>query len=393
MAKPAVAKENTRKTPMKTDDVKTTWDYLKTILQKIAHNDTADLSFDLIYTNVASMVENNAGNVVYNGSADVLKELLGEMRQSVEATLEDPNFIEQLKRTYQDFRKTAGIMKDVLMYLNRGFIQKNRLPNISDMAMNLYRQEIIDHPAVKAKIDAILRNGLNNSLANDDRQAYKDTVDMLSGLGIDGKRYKEELERKIVDDLTLIYQRKALELLDLGSTLEYVKRAREYIGRETQIVQEGYEKGTAEKIIQSLKYELISKQKEMILKIHNGMENMLVNVKIDDLREVYELFSKVDDGVDALAAECSRYLRIRGEDLFQQFSGIGGPEYLEEIIQLKEVFDRFLSESFDNSDTLRTQIQADFDYFLTLEQNISQANDDNAVLHNNEPDYGEESDA
>jgi cullin 3 len=124
---------------------------------------------------------------------------------------------------------------------------------------------------------------------------------------------------------------------------------------------------------------------------NSGVVHMLINQKTDDLACMYKLFSRLRDGLKTISDCVSKYLREQGKGLVQDeedsmqwwhqcnhiCSGIYRCSYLclkfiheyfvlQKLLDLKDRFDHFLKNSFNNDRIFKQMIAADFEYFLNL---------------------------
>lgn len=121
---------------------------------------------------------------------------------------------------------------------------------------------------------------------------------------------------------------------------------------------------------------------------------MLKNQKTEDLARLYKLLSRVSEGLKTVSQCVSTYLREQGKALVQEeeagtnaitFVQVLKSEVfvlckvlfswcacilmltsLQNLLDLKDRFDKFLHESFGNDKTFKQVIASDFEYFLNL---------------------------
>jgi cullin 3 len=135
---------------------------------------------------------------------------------------------------------------------------------------------------------------------------------------------------------------------------------------------------------------------------NSGVVHMLINQKTDDLACMYKLFSRLKpDGLKTISDCVSKYLREQGKGLVQEEedskqSALGAAAalpcgggtnaisfvqvifyyfisiditfcvLLQKLLDLKDRFDHFLKNSFNNDRIFKQMIAADFEYFLNL---------------------------
>uniref|UniRef100_A0A183ES42 Cullin domain-containing protein n=1 Tax=Gongylonema pulchrum TaxID=637853 RepID=A0A183ES42_9BILA len=119
--------------------------------------------------------------------------------------------------------------------------------------------------------------------------------------------------------------------------------------------------------------ELINKHMLTIVEMENsGVVHMLNNDRVQDLRRLYMLLKRMTKGLPTMTDCISRYLRRKGEQLVSE-GGEGEASlpknpisYIQALLDLKDQFDHFLLDAFENDKTFKQKIQSDFEYFLNL---------------------------
>lgn len=101
---------------------------------------------------------------------------------------------------------------------------------------------------------------------------------------------------------------------------------------------------------------------------NSGVVHMLQNKKIEDLGCMYKLFSRVTDGLFTVCNCVSQFLREKGRALVQeeQEASSNAVAFVQNLLDLKDRFELFLQNSFNNDKQFKQMIASDFEYFLNL---------------------------
>lgn len=129
------------------------------------------------------------------------------------------------------------------------------------------------------------------------------------------------------------------------------------------------DKDTEPRIIQVVEDELIKKHMRSIVDMENsGVVYMIKNTKTDDLSCMYKLFQRLkDDGLKTIADCVSSYLREQGRMLVKEEETGSNPIiFIQNLLDLKDRFDHFLNNSFNNDKIFKHMISSDFEHFLNL---------------------------
>ena len=92
---------------------------------------------------------------------------------------------------------------------------------------------------------------------------------------------------------------------------------------------------------------------------------------------MYKLFARVSDGHKTIAECMSAHLRAQGKGLVQVQDGaaaaavpasppVNAIVYVQNLLELKDKYDKFLLQAFANDKYFKQVISSDFEYFLNL---------------------------
>lgn len=101
---------------------------------------------------------------------------------------------------------------------------------------------------------------------------------------------------------------------------------------------------------------------------NSGVVHMLKHQKTEDLACMYKLFGRVTDGLKTMADCVSQYLREQGKALVQEEhqAATNAITFVQSLLDLKDGFDHFLKNSFNNDKIFKQMIASDFEHFLNL---------------------------
>lgn len=140
---------------------------------------------------------------------------------------------------------------------------------------------------------------------------------------------------------------------------EESERAKLYLDKETE-----------PRIVKVVEDELINKHMKSIVEMENsGVVHMIKNTKTEDLACMYKLFSRLHDDALKTIAECvSGYLREQGRSLVmvKEDEGTNPITFVQNLLDLKDRFNHFLVNSFNNDKIFKHMISSDFEHFLNL---------------------------
>ena len=69
------------------------------------------------------------------------------------------NFLTVLNTAWSDHTTAMVMIRDILMYMDRAYVQQNKLENVYNLGLILFRQHILREPSVRAHLkDVLLQN-------------------------------------------------------------------------------------------------------------------------------------------------------------------------------------------------------------------------------------------
>merc|ERR1719433_823580 len=203
-----------------------------------------------------------------------------------------------------------------------------------------------------------------------DRLAVRNACQMLMMLGIDSRRvYEEDFETQFLKQSAEFFQVESQKFLEENSTSAYIRKVEARITEESERAKHYLDESTEARIVEVVEEELIKRHMKTILDMENsGVVFMLINTKIEDLACMYKLLARVSEGHKIMAECLSEHLRAKGKALVEENGQTNAIVYVQNLLDLKDRFDKFLLGSFSNDPYFKKVIQGDFEFFLNLNQ-------------------------
>uniref|UniRef100_A0A8C6TZS2 Cullin 3 n=1 Tax=Neogobius melanostomus TaxID=47308 RepID=A0A8C6TZS2_9GOBI len=359
--------------PMTMDEkyVNNIWDLLKNAIQEIQRKNNSGLSFEELYRNAYTMVLHKHGEKLYTGLREVVTEhLINKVREDVLNSLNN-NFLQTLNQAWNDHQTAMVMIRDILMYMDRVYVQQNNVENVYNLGLIIFRDQVVRYGCIRDHLRQTLLDMIARERKGEvvDRGAIRNACQMLMILGLDGRTvYEEDFESPFLDMSAEFFQMESQKFLAENSASVYIKKVEARINEEIERVMHCLDKSTEEPIVKVVERELISKHMKTIVEMENsGLVHMLKNGKTEDLACMYKLFSRVPNGLKTMCECMSAYLREQGKALVsEEGEGKNPVDYIQGLLDLKTRFDRFLLESFNNDRLFKQTIAGDFEYFLNL---------------------------
>ncbi|XP_014674354.1 PREDICTED: cullin-3-A-like [Priapulus caudatus] len=361
--------------PMTMDEryVDSIWQLLKNAIQEIQKKNNSGLSFEELYRNAYTMVLHKHGERLYTGLRDVVNEhLVNKVKLDVMTSLNN-NFLQTLNQAWNDHQTSMVMIRDILMYMDRVYVQQNNVDNVYNLGLMIFRDQVLHYGQIKDRLQQTLLDMVMCERKGEvtDRGAVKNACQMLMVLGIDSRTvYEEDFERPFLQQSAEFFRLESQRFLGENSASVYIKKVEARINEEAERAAHYLTKSTVDPIIRVVEQELICKHMKTIVEMENtGVIHMLKNQKTEDLACMYKLLKRVEGGLEAMSQCVSSYLREQGKALVTESEDAETKNpinYVQSLLDLKDRFDHFLHESFGDDMKFKQVISSDFEYFLNL---------------------------
>ncbi|XP_034942541.1 cullin-3 isoform X1 [Chelonus insularis] len=352
--------------------VESIWTLLKNAIQEIQKKNNSGLSFEELYRNAYTMVLHKYGERLYTGLKEVVTQHLeNKVREDVLHSLHN-NFLQTLNQAWNDHTTSMTMIRDILMYMDRVYVQQNDVDNVYNLGLIIFRDQVVRYGCVRDHLRETLLGMVARERRGEvvDRMAIKNACQMLMCLGINNRLvYEEDFERPFLQQSAEFYRMESQKFLAENSASVYIKKVEARIAEESERAKHYLDESTESRIVEVVEEELIKNHMRTIVEMENsGVVHMLKNQKTGDLSCMYKLFSRVTDGLRTVCDCVSQFLREQGRSMVQeeQDSTTNAVNFVQNLLDLKERFDHFLHYSFNNDRLFKQMIVSDFEYFLNL---------------------------
>ncbi|KAF8383258.1 cul-3 [Pristionchus pacificus] len=355
---------------------------LQDAIKEIQRKNNGGLSFEELYRNAYTMVLHKHGEKLYNALRDVVREhLRNAIRKRVGATMDD-RFLETLNSAWSEHTTAMVMIRDIFMYMDRVYVEQQKCDPVYNLGIGIFRDEIVRQDRVSEHLRKVLLEMVADERAGITVKwsGIKSACTMLVALGIEHKHvYEGEFEVPFLKETSEYYKAASQKFLSENCASVYVKKVENCIAEETDRAMRYLDKDTKNKLLSVLENTLITTHMQTVVDMENsGLKVMMRDDKVADMRALYLLLRRVPNGLTVMTSCMSEYLRAIGEKLVDDVEGVGAEgadaaaaaskkdpvRFIQELIDLKERFDHFLKDAFDNDSSFKNKIQSDFEFFF-----------------------------
>lgn len=419
------------------DEFELCWEKLREALGDIHMRNAGNLSFEQLYRYSYKIVLKKEGQRLYDRvkafeeewfakevippiaaliTPNLVSITLQEMPGSsiVERRAMGEKFLKGVRSSWESHNFSMNMIADILMYLDRGFINDPTRPQIYITTIGLFRDHILRSSPKKTGSSYVVFDILNATIVDQinmeregdaiDKALLRSCISMLEDLFESDEENEHErlylttFEPVYLDTSRAFYKSECDKLLregDAGAWLRYTER---------RLIEEDSRCHTTvsllslPKITQVVEQELIIKHvEEFLLMEGGGVKAMVDNDKVQDLRTLYQLVARVDPRKAVLRnALASRVVEL-GLEIEQtlkntdfsitQHANTDEPtdpteksrpkahnasaqqtaaaiKWVDDVLGLKDKFDRICSTCFDEDVILQTALTKSFTDFI-----------------------------
>lgn len=285
---------------------------------------------------------------------------------------------------------------------DRVYCTDHRQPSIYAKAMGLFRDQILrspvrqNAPALIEILTSIILDQIQMDRDGEkiDQHLIKSNVYMLEGLYQsdqeveDEKLYLQMFEPYFLNTSAEFYRQEGERLLKESDAGTYCREAKRRIDEESDRCRSTLSESTTVKIQQVVEDELIRHKMKGLIEMESGVQFMVDNDKFHELGLVFELESRVDSRKPELTKAMQAIITTMGNDINnsavqlsqappaqntgqddQENEGkkagtarqtnhqtVAALKWVEEILRLKQRFDRIWTTSFRSDQTISTAL-------------------------------------
>jgi len=364
-----------RTAPMDKATAQQMWFEVKEDMNQIYNNNAKSLFFEKLYRKAYNLVLQKHGDLLYNGVTEMIRSHLKKEAERLVATPKE-HLMAELLKGWQHHRTASLIFKDIFMYLDRVYVPVHNKAKVFELGLLSFRDVVLYNDGIRLCLRGLLLAKVREERAGNiiDRDTMRSVLSVFSELSsIDGTHvYRVDFEDHFLKETETYYRSEALKYLSENSCPEYLLQSEQRIQEEGERVIHYLSQSTGTKLSEILLNQLIAKHTVALLNMEtSGINWMLRDNKMDDLKRLYRLFSKATDvlknsqPLDALRNAVGDYTKRSGFEIVAKYEEVNDPiTFIKEVLALEWKMEEILQKCFRGEKKSEKKIQDAFDEFL-----------------------------
>ncbi|KAH9563278.1 hypothetical protein CY35_05G117500 [Sphagnum magellanicum] len=344
-----------------------TWKILEDAIHEIYNHNASGLSFEELYRNAYNMVLHKYGEKLYSGLVNTMTQHMREIARNVEAA-QGGLFLEELDSKWREHNKSLQMIRDILMYMDRTYVNNFNKTPVHELGLNLWRDNIVRSPKIRDRLLDTLLDLVHRERTGEviNRGLMRNITKMLVDLG--PTVYQEDFERPFLDAASEFYRLESQQFIETSDCADYLRKAEKRLNEEIDRVTHYLDPKSEAKITSVVEREVIGNRMKLLVEMDNsGLVSMLIDDKFDDLGRMYNLFRRVSTGLQTIREVMTGHLRDTGRQLVLDPERLKDPvEFVQRLLDEKDKYDKIIQRSFSNDKTFQNALNSSFEFFINL---------------------------
>merc|ERR1719253_371365 len=278
----------------------------------------------------------------------------------------------ELKHRWSNHQIMNKWLKKFFTYLDRYYVKHHSLPTLSQAGLKHFKTHIYQNSKenTTSAIISLIDEEREGEII--DKTLVKSIVELYESMGMGSlDSYTLDLEAPLLENTRSYYGRKREDWISKDSTPDYLIKAEKALGEEKTRVVEYLNPATEPKIRKVVEDEILQKvQMNLLEKEGSGCGVLLANDKADELQRMFQLFSRLENGLQPMASIVEKFVTSQGNACIEkrqarldsgQKDKNDDPEFVKSLIDLHEKYLAVIRETFASHHLFQKALKNSFE--------------------------------
>ncbi|XP_064638709.1 cullin-4A-like [Lineus longissimus] len=345
------------------------WAKLKETVEAIHNRVSIKSSLEELYQAVENMCSHKMSANLYDQLKVVCeKHVKSNTHQFLGETVDHEQYLKLLATYWKDHCRQMLMIRSIFLVLDRTYVlQNSSIASLWDMSLDLFRIHIISNKVVQTRaVDGMLvliERERNGDMV--DRQLLKSLLRMLSDLQI----YQEAFEQKFLLATDRLYAAEGQRLMQERDVPEYLAHVDKRLNEESERLLHYLDQTTKKPLISCVEKQLLEQHLSALLQ--KGLDQLLDENRIEDLCLMYQLFSRVKDGLKELCTAFAQFIKKTGRMIVINLENNVDKDrdMVQLLLDFKDKIDNIICTCFAKNDKFKNAVKEAFEHFINQRQN------------------------
>jgi len=275
----------------------------------------------IIYTTCYNMCTQrspyNWSRDLYNRHGETIQTYL---RDNVLPALQEEcgaQLLKELRLRWKNHNIMNKWMMKFFSYLDRYHVKHHSLPSLHEAGLRHFKTQIYDRikaDSCTAIIELVDQHREGSMI---DKDLIKNIVELFEAMGMGTlDSYCADLEEHLLNAAATYYKAQCAKWIASDSTPEYLIKAERALNEEKSRVSDYLNTESEVKLLHTVEKELLeSVEMNLLEKETSGCRFLLMHDKSEDLKRMFSLFSRLENGLDPMAAIFQSFITSKGSEI------------------------------------------------------------------------------
>jgi cullin 1 len=228
--------------------------------------------------------------------------------------------LRELGRRWANHKLMVRWVTRTFSYVDRYYVKRHERPSLEHVGYTCFKRDVFDSiaPDVRtAALNIVCRERDGEAV---DRALLKAVLGIFAEMGM-GKLdvYTEGWERHFLEDTAEFYRRASARWAEEDSFPDYMRKVDACINEERERAEQYLNQQTKERLQRVCERELLTVHQQSLLdKENSGLVALLENNKREDLKLLYKLYSRVQNGLGPIGQILKNHIKKEGMELVRE---------------------------------------------------------------------------